>query len=79
MPNVKIRPNELRDMHAAELRSKLEEQRTVLMRERAQGPSATSDFGNSENPSPGALREVRKNIARIKTVLNRRLKKNEHE
>lgn len=56
------RPQEIREMSAEERRERLEELETELIRER--GVAAAG--GAPENP--GRLREIKRTIARIKTV-----------
>ena len=68
-PKFKIRVNELRNLSIEELRQKLLEQRMELMRELTKKQAAG---GIAENP--GKIRELKRNIARILTVLNEKLK-----
>lgn len=58
-----LKPDEIRDMNIEELRAKLDELRSELARERAIAAAG----GSLENP--GRLRELRRTIARIKTIM----------
>jgi large subunit ribosomal protein L29 len=58
-----LKPDEIRDMNIEELRAKLDELRSELARER----SIAAAGGSLENP--GRLRELRRTIARIKTIM----------
>ena len=58
-----LKPDEIRDMNLEELRTKLAELRSELARERAIAAAG----GSLENP--GRLRELRRTIARIKTIM----------
>lgn len=72
MPNVKIRPHTLRDMSTNELKSTLEEQRSQLMLEKTRGSVVAQSSTKRGKESPGVMGELKKNIARIKTVLRER-------
>ncbi len=58
-----LKPDEIRDMNVDELGAKLDELRSELARERAIAAAG----GSLENP--GKLRELRRTIARIKTIM----------
>ncbi len=60
---VILKPDEIRDMNMEELRTKLAELRSELARERAIAAAG----GSLENP--GRIRELRRTIARIKTIM----------
>jgi large subunit ribosomal protein L29 len=68
-PKYKLRAQDLRNLSVEELRKKLVEQRIELMRELTKKQAAG---GLAENP--GKIRELRRNIARILTILNEKLK-----
>lgn len=57
-----LRKNEVRDMSGAELKDKINDMQEELMSERAKIASG----GLPDNP--GKLRELKKSIARIKTM-----------
>ncbi len=59
-----LRTSEIRDMSVEELKDKLEELRMELLRER----SKATAVGVPENP--GRVRELRRTIARIMTIIN---------
>ena len=59
-----LRASEVRDMSLEELKEKLEELRMELLRER----SKAAAVGTPENP--GRVRELRRTIARIMTIIN---------
>ncbi len=59
-----LRTSEIRDMSMEELKDKLEELRMELLRER----SKATAVGVPENP--GRVRELRRTIARIMTIIN---------
>ncbi len=61
-----IRASELRDMGTEELQEKLQELRMELFKER----SKAAAIGTPENP--GRVREIRRTIARILTIMNER-------
>lgn len=58
-----LRPSEIRDMSIEEMKAKLRELRAELARERA----AAAAGGSLENP--GRIRELRRTIARILTIM----------
>jgi large subunit ribosomal protein L29 len=58
-----LRPSEIRDMSIEEMRAKLRELRAELARERAVAAAG----GSVENP--GRIRELRRTIARILTIM----------
>ena len=58
-----LKPDEIRDMNMEELRAKLAELGSELARERAIAAAG----GSLENP--GRIRELRRTIARIKTIM----------
>ncbi len=58
-----LRASEVRDMSMEELREKLEELRMELLRER----SKAAAVGVPDNP--GRVRELRRTIARIMTIM----------
>ena len=64
-----LRSNEIRDMSIDEMRSKLREFRSELTRER----SVAAAGGSLENPA--RIRELRRTIARILTIMKEAQKK----
>ncbi|NPA86211.1 MAG: 50S ribosomal protein L29 [bacterium] len=73
-PKYRLRATELRNLTVEELQQRLREQRMELMKELTKKQAAG---GIAENP--GKLREIRKNIARILTILNEKLKSAQKE
>ena len=59
-----LKPEEIRDMNVEEMRTRLDELRSELARERAIAAAG----GSLENP--GRLGELRRTIARILTIMN---------
>ena len=64
-----LRPDEIREMSIEEMRAKLREFRAELARER----SVASAGGSLENPA--RIRELRRTIARILTIMREAQKK----
>ena len=62
MPKHKIRPDEIRKMSREERLKLLEELRVELINLRHKAAAGTLE-------SPGRLREIRRNIARILTIM----------
>lgn len=60
-----MKPNELRNMSHAEILSRLDEAYEEMLNLRVQ-------HGIGQLPNPVRMREVRKNIARMKTILRER-------
>lgn len=61
---VILRSGEIRDMSVEEMKGKLDELRSELARERAIAAAG----GSLENP--GRVRELRRTIARVLTIMN---------
>lgn len=61
-----LRTDEMRDMDVSELRERMNDMRKELVEERGQIEMG----GFAENP--GRIKEMRKTVARINTVLNER-------
>jgi len=61
-----LRPTEIRDMTPAEREAELEDLETELLNEKA----VKAAGGQPENP--GRIKELRRTIARIKTIQNER-------
>lgn len=72
MPDYKIQPEEIRDMHPDEIRKTIQEQKWKLMRERSstEGVVATGESSKDRGESPGVQSTLRRNVARLKTILN---------
>ncbi len=66
-----LKPNEIRDMSIEEMEAELAELRSELARERA----VASAGGAIENP--GRVKELKKTIARVLTIMNETHKKRE--
>lgn len=66
-----IRTSEIRDMSVEEMEAKLGELRSELARERAIAASG----GSLENP--GRVRELKRTIARVLTIMNEAKRKEE--
>lgn len=66
-----LRPDEIRDMNLEEMKAKLSEIRAELARERAIAASG----GSLENP--GRIRELRRTIARILSIIRESKKEKE--
>ncbi|KXA90101.1 50S ribosomal protein L29 [candidate division MSBL1 archaeon SCGC-AAA259I09] len=66
-----LRSNEIRDMSIEEMEAELAELRSELARER----SVAAAGGSLENP--GRVREIRRTIARILTIMKEERKKRE--
>lgn len=61
-----LKTQEIRDMDESELREKMSDLKQELVQER--GQIETGGFADN----PGRIKEMKKTIARIKTVLNER-------
>jgi len=74
LSELKIQPDTLRDMKEGELVKTLVNQQNMLMNEQSQGMVDTgiesSDANADENT--GVQEQLRKNIARIKTIMKER-------
>jgi ribosomal protein L29 len=72
MADLKIQPEEIRDMSEAEIRANIQEQGMMLIRDRAEGTVAGGDKSKHNEENTGFQKTVRHNIARLKTILNER-------
>lgn len=61
-----LRTDEIRDMNEDELKEKVRDLKTEIMEER--GQIETGGFADN----PGRLKEMKRTIARVKTILNER-------
>ncbi|MFP4005873.1 MAG: 50S ribosomal protein L29 [Candidatus Hadarchaeia archaeon] len=66
-----LRPNEIRDMNLDEMEAELAELRSELTQEKAVNAAG----GAVENP--GRIRELRRTIARLLTIMNEEKEKRE--
>ena len=62
-----MKPSALREISTNELKIKLNEMKELLFRYRFQ-------FALGQNDNPKKYRETRRDIARVKTILNERIK-----
>ena len=68
-----MRFKEIKDMAPAEAQEKLIELRTELMKENAQVAIGTTP------KSPGKIKQIKKSIAKLNTLINQKAKKSEEK
>lgn len=69
MADLKIQPGTLRDMSMEELKHLLSDQQEALMNELSDGTVETG-IGTDGDENTGVQKTLRRNIARIKTIMN---------
>ncbi len=72
VPGQKIDPDVIRDMSREEILEEIDKQETILEKEQSVGTVAPGTSSQAMNENTSLERVTRRNIARLKTILNER-------